>query len=168
MIRRPPRSTLFPYTTLFRSNLGKLLLEVPEVSECCEARWIIAQNRPTRIAAQSEANALNNGGPGVNFAQLFQSNFDAGIGDKTLRVSKNSDDPPGVEKLWIRRKAIGDLLLHSLSGGQHGRYRFFEVCFRIVKERAKWHALLVSVRVQNRSLNLLDDETVLRVSACLF
>src|SRR3712207_7642081 len=24
MIRRPPRSTLFPYTTLFRSNEGKL------------------------------------------------------------------------------------------------------------------------------------------------
>src|SRR5256885_4560766 len=24
MIRRPPRSTLFPYTTLFRSNFGKL------------------------------------------------------------------------------------------------------------------------------------------------
>src|SRR3712207_7451710 len=25
MIRRPPRSTLFPYTTLFRSRLGQLL-----------------------------------------------------------------------------------------------------------------------------------------------
>src|SRR3712207_7099596 len=25
MIRRPPRSTLFPYTTLFRSGLGRLL-----------------------------------------------------------------------------------------------------------------------------------------------
>src|ERR1039457_7489210 len=25
MIRRPPRSTLFPYTTLFRSNLGNEL-----------------------------------------------------------------------------------------------------------------------------------------------
>src|SRR2546422_7753162 len=24
MIRRPPRSTLFPYTTLFRSDLGKI------------------------------------------------------------------------------------------------------------------------------------------------
>src|SRR5258705_4716665 len=24
MIRRPPRSTLFPYTTLFRSHLGRL------------------------------------------------------------------------------------------------------------------------------------------------
>src|SRR3712207_7612272 len=25
MIRRPPRSTLFPYTTLFRSQLGRIL-----------------------------------------------------------------------------------------------------------------------------------------------
>src|SRR3712207_7833950 len=28
MIRRPPRSTLFPYTTLFRSRLRALLAEV--------------------------------------------------------------------------------------------------------------------------------------------
>src|SRR3712207_6929929 len=27
MIRRPPRSTLFPYTTLFRSGLGEQALE---------------------------------------------------------------------------------------------------------------------------------------------
>src|SRR2546427_10497910 len=26
MIRRPPRSTLFPYTTLFRSHTGKILV----------------------------------------------------------------------------------------------------------------------------------------------
>src|SRR3712207_7077202 len=31
MIRRPPRSTLFPYTTLFRS-LREVLLMVPEVT----------------------------------------------------------------------------------------------------------------------------------------
>src|SRR5437870_11974556 len=29
MIRRPPRSTLFPYTTLFRSALNRLLRRVP-------------------------------------------------------------------------------------------------------------------------------------------
>src|SRR3712207_8219461 len=29
MIRRPPRSTLFPYTTLFRSNNGKEGKEIP-------------------------------------------------------------------------------------------------------------------------------------------
>src|SRR2546421_6991349 len=30
MIRRPPRSTLFPYTTLFRSRTGKPLFPVEE------------------------------------------------------------------------------------------------------------------------------------------
>src|SRR2546427_2367634 len=29
MIRRPPRSTLFPYTTLFRSGLGSASLPAP-------------------------------------------------------------------------------------------------------------------------------------------
>src|SRR5256885_13028910 len=29
MIRRPPRSTLFPYTTLFRSNDGNMSAEIP-------------------------------------------------------------------------------------------------------------------------------------------
>src|SRR2546425_2435987 len=35
MIRRPPRSTLFPYTTLFRSQLEALFdpLELPRVRE---------------------------------------------------------------------------------------------------------------------------------------
>src|SRR3712207_7167464 len=33
MIRRPPRSTLFPYTTLFRSLRPFLVNQVPEVSE---------------------------------------------------------------------------------------------------------------------------------------
>src|SRR5438105_7145725 len=33
MIRRPPRSTLFPYTTLFRSPLGLRSLSSPRRSE---------------------------------------------------------------------------------------------------------------------------------------
>src|SRR5688572_31963084 len=35
MIRRPPRSTLFPYTTLFRSHRARddLLVERPEILE---------------------------------------------------------------------------------------------------------------------------------------
>src|SRR5438477_7218817 len=31
MIRRPPRSTLFPYTTLFRSSLQYFVNKMPEV-----------------------------------------------------------------------------------------------------------------------------------------
>src|SRR2546425_9737176 len=33
MIRRPPRSTLFPYTTLFRSIFTKLTQDYPELPE---------------------------------------------------------------------------------------------------------------------------------------
>src|SRR5690348_17692061 len=33
MVRRPPRSTLFPYTTLFRSDQGQGRLEVRNVSK---------------------------------------------------------------------------------------------------------------------------------------
>src|SRR5260370_18835469 len=35
MIRRPPRSTLFPYTTLFRSNLDR--------ARVSSARWRVAR-----------------------------------------------------------------------------------------------------------------------------
>src|SRR2546430_7657605 len=41
MIRRPPRSTLFPYTTLFRSNRRELLaafLGVPFALAACRSR----------------------------------------------------------------------------------------------------------------------------------
>src|SRR3712207_7865598 len=33
MIRRPPRSTLFPYTTLFRSDLENAIMSHPAVKE---------------------------------------------------------------------------------------------------------------------------------------
>src|SRR3712207_8252021 len=32
MIRRPPRSTLFPYTTLFRSEANAIALEIEKIS----------------------------------------------------------------------------------------------------------------------------------------
>src|SRR3989475_9071693 len=41
MIRRPPRSTLFPYTTLFRSQRGKYLKEEVDAEDIAEivAKW---------------------------------------------------------------------------------------------------------------------------------
>src|SRR3712207_6857649 len=38
MIRRPPRSTLFPYTTLFRSRVGDLLPPQVLLGEAAEVR----------------------------------------------------------------------------------------------------------------------------------
>src|SRR3712207_8543088 len=39
MIRRPPRSTLFPYTTLFRSALGFAVLTATRSGEVRGMRW---------------------------------------------------------------------------------------------------------------------------------
>src|SRR2546429_6309696 len=54
MIRRPPRSTLFPYTTLFRSvsglsiafssDLGFAAVE-PEIAACCERAATVFEQR---------------------------------------------------------------------------------------------------------------------------
>src|SRR3712207_7220337 len=38
MIRRPPRSTLFPYTTLFRSKFGDLVASLVPANWCRRAR----------------------------------------------------------------------------------------------------------------------------------
>src|SRR5690349_22572934 len=42
MIRRPPRPTLFPYTTLFRSRAGTALLDSYEPERIAFARRLVA------------------------------------------------------------------------------------------------------------------------------
>src|SRR3712207_8925935 len=54
MIRRPPRSTLFPYTTLFRSSSvnGCTVMTGPKIS-----RWIISsdwRSPPTTVASRKK------------------------------------------------------------------------------------------------------------------
>src|SRR3989454_8734972 len=62
MIRRPPRSTLFPYTTLFRSLQldGAVLVEVPE-----EAVLVVAHGRDGRDGQASRAPHLDLAGAKV-------------------------------------------------------------------------------------------------------
>src|SRR2546430_8143596 len=48
MIRRPPRSTLFPYTTLFRSPIYRPSLNGKEkeyVNDCLESTWISSKGK---------------------------------------------------------------------------------------------------------------------------
>src|SRR5438874_8048620 len=55
MIRRPPRSTLFPYTTLFRSTIGGVVaiqvggLFVVTWLQSFEQRTLIADRKSTRL-----------------------------------------------------------------------------------------------------------------------
>src|SRR2546429_7053327 len=57
MIRRPPRSTLFPYTTLFRSvaRIGERLLGVTPVTGITGKARPLAQILPTRAAISAFA-----------------------------------------------------------------------------------------------------------------
>src|SRR3712207_7640374 len=65
MIRRPPRSTLFPYTTLFRS-----LLSVEGVGEAPEQpRAVGGLDRPPSGKSPLRA---GDGGVGVLFGRLIQ------------------------------------------------------------------------------------------------
>src|SRR2546422_7198070 len=56
MIRRPPRSTLFPYTTLFRSQPDKLPLKcltlcIGSRISCCASRtWLLLDSRVVGFA----------------------------------------------------------------------------------------------------------------------
>src|SRR2546430_6268913 len=54
MIRRPPRSTLFPYTTLFRS-----LVLVVEAAEQQEVRVTVGNAQPTVAQAPGYAVAID-------------------------------------------------------------------------------------------------------------
>src|SRR2546427_3214365 len=68
MIRRPPRSTLFPYTTLFRSRIPRagaartrLLARTPGSSPGAErGRWVrvILRARPHRVRSEEHTSEL--------------------------------------------------------------------------------------------------------------
>src|SRR5207248_6283743 len=50
MIRRPPRSTLFPYTTLFRSDLQGIIDQLDYLSWLgVDATWISPDRKSTRL-----------------------------------------------------------------------------------------------------------------------
>src|SRR5438270_10057078 len=56
MIRRPPRSTLFPYTTLFRSNVGYSNFSQPQshLSFCVLLQYLVERRRVvTQILKQN-------------------------------------------------------------------------------------------------------------------
>src|SRR3989449_8532781 len=70
MIRRPPRSTLFPYTTLFRS-IDALELEIEEtVIDLLATQQPMARDLRLLVAATKIANDLERvGDHAVNIAQ---------------------------------------------------------------------------------------------------
>src|SRR2546430_12146398 len=74
MIRRPPRSTLFPYTTLFRSHMATIYLVDPETGTplvvmdgrlITEMRTAAVSAAATKLLAPTDAKVLAILGSGV-------------------------------------------------------------------------------------------------------
>src|SRR3712207_7654992 len=63
MIRRPPRSTLFPYTTLFRSR-DALANAVPELSCGCLGKRHDENRLDAAVRFEQKANVKRRDGPG--------------------------------------------------------------------------------------------------------
>src|SRR5258707_3255877 len=81
MIRRPPRSTLFPYTTLFRSHRlhGELLLQqagsdattssAAEVAEVCFRQALaVARDQQARSLERSEEHTSDSSHANISYA----------------------------------------------------------------------------------------------------
>src|SRR5437870_8376326 len=66
IVRRPPRSTLFPYTTLFRSAEGERIREVPSEVEARETAEGAAEARAERRDRKSTR--LNSSHVAISYA----------------------------------------------------------------------------------------------------
>src|SRR3712207_9261919 len=79
MIRRPPRSTLFPYTTLFRSTAGYLDPDHP-LQQAVEARLGEAAGTPAAAVVVDGCGAPQHGLPLTGLARGVSSLVEAAPG----------------------------------------------------------------------------------------
>src|SRR2546425_5812907 len=110
MIRRPPRSTLFPYTTLFRSlpALKEMIADLGLTAEIIiadggsrDGTAEAAQRRGARVVVQKE--------PGYGGA-LF-AGFSAPPAPHIVTMGADLSHPPVVlEEVWRRRNAAEVLI----------------------------------------------------------
>src|SRR3712207_1431726 len=99
MIRRPPRSTLFPYTTLFRSHVGRVVIANPR-----QVRLIAEARIKTDVI---DASVL---------ARLYASGFlpEAWVPDqRTLALRRQVTRRNQIVRQRARLKAIIQSILHA-------------------------------------------------------
>src|SRR3712207_7064528 len=101
MIRRPPRSTLFPYTTLFRSLADQLRVEPcrrllnrnpPRFGGAEKEHEVRSREQPQRITALGEdrkSTRLNSSHANISYA-VFCLKKKKNKGMKTMIIIKNT------------------------------------------------------------------------------
>src|SRR5256885_7044515 len=82
MIRRPPRSTLFPYTTLFRSELPEIRRVMPVIGDPITVRYGKADKQIYVFAASEEM-------PLVHHWKLAQGRYYTEADRKSTRLNSS-------------------------------------------------------------------------------
>src|SRR2546422_8404047 len=106
MIRRPPRSTLFPYTTLFRSHFSRKLFTFND-SERCGVRGRRG-DRSSGDAVRPAGEAAS--GPGVPGLRVTPDELQA---DRTRRGSLGRRSEEHTSELQSRLHLVCRLLLEK-------------------------------------------------------
>src|SRR5688572_32523726 len=87
MLRRPPRSTLFPYTTLFRSAAGQgVAMLIDQHMSSPDAIWVDFFERPAATTSTLAAIALRTGAPVV---PVFALPIEGGRDRKSTRLNSS-------------------------------------------------------------------------------
>src|SRR3712207_1367598 len=119
MIRRPPRSTLFPYTTLFRSY-GRVLLEVARTAD----KPVVASFLSTEGIPPELAVAWEDGAPARGSVPSFSTPERAVIAlARTAQYAAWRRRPVGEvpELEGIDEQAARDVVLSALASAPDGR-----------------------------------------------
>src|SRR5690554_7048316 len=94
MIRRPPRSTLFPYTTLFRSQefipVLVLLFAAPM------AFFLLPRNRPDNLFPDRKSTRLNSSHVRISYAVFCLK--------KKKMITKHTGHMLNINLFWIAQK----------------------------------------------------------------
>src|SRR3712207_8200909 len=108
MIRRPPRSTLFPYTTLFRSVLVGGSTRIPKVQEIVknffgkEPNKSVNPDEVVAVGAAVQAGVLSGGEADLHLLDLppLSLGLQTPGGGKTVLISRNKIIPTRKSELF--------------------------------------------------------------------
>src|SRR2546429_347748 len=114
MIRRPPRSTLFPYTTLFRS--GTVTIMNPASMDIPWPRISVNRNHPSMDLADAEFNETPGQQLGVTFNPASAEQLFAGSGHPFAEIAALGKDRKPLPRfpLAVSLKANAVILTKSL------------------------------------------------------
>src|SRR5256885_10846232 len=116
MIRRPPRSTLFPYTTLFRSLVSGTYAEVPSSYSGCSGSQAHGQAPNVVYSALLKLKSFDWKGKSHDITELAVSSFgSAGAGDLSGSIHARA------AKEWQRACPGRNTSNHTTWQANHGR-----------------------------------------------